>query len=415
MKSSTMKSKKNNSPKNNSKVIALALLAATATGIASYPLIQQAQATQTAQTAQTTTQIPAQGHRIEVVFVLDTTSSMSGLIQAAKEKIWSIATTMASARQNPDIRMGLVAFRDRGDAYITRSYDLSNDLDSMYASLMDFRAQGGGDGPESVNQGLHDAVHDMSWSADSNTYKVVFLVGDAPPHMDYHNDVKYPVTLEAARRKGIVVNAIQSGQNQRTGPAWQQIASLGQGEYFQVEDSGNTVAVATPFDEQLSALAAELEDTRLYFGDKEAKKAQQAKLDANARLRKELSTEALARRDTFNATASGKANLLGDRELVDAITSGRVELDEIEEKNLPASLQAMAPAEQMEVIGEQAKRRDELQQEINQLSESRSSYIKQKVEAEGGADDSLDEKIYRAVKDQAASVGLTYDSDTASY
>ena len=407
MKSSTIKSQKN-----NSKIVALALLAATATGIATYPLIQQAQATQA---VQSTTQIPAQSHRIEVVFVLDTTSSMSGLIQAAKEKIWSIATTMGSAKQNPDIRMGLVAFRDRGDAYITRTYDLSNDLDSMYASLMDFRAQGGGDGPESVNQALYDAVHDMSWSADSNTYKVVFLVGDAPPHMDYNNDVKYPVTLEAARRKGIVVNAIQSGQNQRTGPAWQQIASLGQGEYFQVEDSGNTVAVATPFDEKLSALAAELEDTRLYFGDKEAKKAQRAKLDANARLRKELSTEALARRDTFNATASGKANLLGDRELVDAITSGRVELDEIEEDNLPASLQALAPAEQMEVIGEQAKRRDKLQQEIRQLSESRGSYIKQKVEAEGGAEDSLDEKIYGAVKDQAASVGLTYDSDSASY
>jgi uncharacterized protein YegL len=411
MKSPTIKS-----PKTNSKFIALALLAATATGIATYPLIHQAQATQT---VQTTTPIPAQmptqGHRIEVVFVLDTTSSMSGLIQAAKEKIWSIATTMASARQNPEIRMGLVAFRDRGDAYITRTYDLSSDLDSMYVSLMDFRAQGGGDGPESVNQALYDAVHDMSWSADSNTYKVVFLVGDAPPHMDYHNDVKYPVTLEVARRKGIIVNAIQSGQHQNTRPAWQQIASLGQGEYFQVEDSGNAIAVSTPFDEQLSALAAELEDTRLYFGDKEAKKAQQAKLDANARLRKELSTEALARRDTFNATASGKANLLGDRELVDAITSGRVELDEIEEENLPASLQALAPAEQMAVIGEQAKRRDELQQEIRQLSESRSSYIKQKVEAEGGADDSLDEKIYRAVKDQAASVGLTYDSDSASY
>ena len=63
-----------------------------------------------------------------------------------------------------------------------------------------------------------------------------------------------------------------------------------------------------------------------------------------------------------------------------------------------------------------AKRRDELQQEIRQLSESRSSfYIKQKIEAEGGADDSLDEKIYGAVKDQAASVGLTYESDSASY
>jgi len=374
----------------NSKMIVLALVVATATGIAAFPVIQKAKATQT---VQITLPVPAQKHRIEVVFVLDTTSSMSGLIQAAKEKIWSIATTMASAQENPDIRMGLVAFRDRGDAYITRTYDLSQDLDSMYASLMDFRAQGGGDGPESVNQALYDAVHDISWSDDSNVYKTVFLVGDAPPHMDYPNDVKFPVTLQAAARKGIIVNAIQSGQHQRTRPAWQEIASLGQGEYFQVENSGNAVAVATPFDEELSTLAAELEDTRLYFGDEETKKVQKAKLDANARLRKELSSEALARRDTFNATPSGKANLLGESELVDAITSGRVELDEIEEANLPSSLQAMAPAELREVISEQAKRRDELQQEIRKLSASRSQFIKKKVEAEGGAEDSLDEKI----------------------
>ena len=116
-------------------------------------------------------------------------------------------------------------------------------------------------------------------------------------------------TLEAARMKGIVVNAIQSGQHQHTKPAWQAIASLGQGHYFQVEDSGNTVAVSTPYDEELSALAAELEATRLYFGDREMKKAQQSKLEANARLRKELSSEALARRDSFNATASGKATI----------------------------------------------------------------------------------------------------------
>jgi len=393
----------------NNKLVVLALLGATAIGIAGYPLLQKAQATQT-------TVLPApQNHRIEVVFVLDTTSSMSGLIQAAKEKVWSIATTMGSAQQNPDIRMGLVAFRDRGDAYITQRYDLSSDLDSMYASLMDFSAEGGGDGPESVNQALYDAVHGMSWSTDANTYRVIFLVGDAPPHMDYADDVKYPVTLATARSKGIVVNAIQSGQHQLTRPAWQQIAALGQGQYFQVEDSGNSVAVATPFDAKLSALAAELEATRLYYGDAEAKKAQQAKLDANARLRKELSSEALARRDTFNATASGKANLLGDSELVEAVTSGRIELDRIEVKDLPASLQALAPAAQREVIEETAQRRDELQQQINQLSDSRSRYIRQKVAAAGGAEDSLDEKIYGAIREQAAGSGLTYDSDSASY
>ena len=75
----------------------------------------------------------------------------------------------------------------------------------------------------------------------------------------------------------------------------------------------------------------------------------------------------------------------------------------------------MAPAEAMSVIAEQAERRDALQQEIRELSESRNRYIKEKIDAEGGADDSLDEKIYRAVKDQAASVGITYEADSARY
>ena len=400
------------------KMTALALIGATAIGVAAFPALQQAQATHSQDPVIKNTGDPstdARGRAIEVVFVLDTTSSMSGLIQAAKEKIWSIATTMASAQENPDIKMGLVAFRDRGDSYVTRVFDLSADLDTMYSSLMDFRAQGGGDGPESVNQALYDAIHRISWSQDDGVYKVAFLVGDAPPHMDYIDDVKYPLTLAEAASRGIVVNTIQSGQHSNTRPAWMEIAALGHGEYFQVENHGNAVAVATPFDTELSKLSAALEDTRIFYGDEETRAEQKAKLDAGARLRKELSTEALARRSAYNATKSGEKNLLGESELVDAITSGRVELDDIAEEEMPASLRPLEPAAQMEVIRENAERRDQLKQEIRRLSESRDRYIRQKVEAEGGAGDSLDEKIYRAVKDQAASVGLSYDSDSAKY
>ena len=392
-------------------IIALALFATTIIGIAIFPSVQQAQAITTGNTNTT----PIQNPQIEVVFILDTTSSMSGLIQAAKEKIWSIATTMASAQQAPDIRMGLVAFRDRGDAYVTRVLDLSEDLDSMYASLMDFRAQGGGDGPESVNQALYDAVNRISWSTDESVYKVAFLIGDAPPHMDYNNDVKFPVTLQRAKQKGIVVNAIQSGQNGSTAPVWQSIALLGDGEYFQVENSGNAVAVATPFDKQLSDLAASLESTRLYYGDEEAKASQKRKNVATSKLHDELSEAALARRATYNATASGESNFLGKGELVEAISSGRVELDDIDKDDMPASLQALAPEEQMEIIGNQARRRDELKSEIKKLSESRSDYIRQEIAAKGGASESLDAKIFGAVKDQAKEKGLIYESEAASY
>lgn len=399
------------------KLIAVSLFAATAAGIAAFPSIQQAQAITLPVTPITTVQPLRiqEKHRIEVVFVLDTTSSMSGLIGAAKEKIWSIATTMASANQSPDIKMGLVAFRDRGDDYVTKVLDLSSDLDSMYAQLTDFKAQGGGDGPESVNQALHEAITKVSWSKDSNVYRVAFLIGDAPPHMDYANDVKYPATLALAKQKGIIVNTIQSGKNSSATPAWQSIAALGNGDYFQVESSGNAIAVNTPFDKKLSELSASLEGTRLYFGNEADKKTQKNKLDAGSKLHKELSKAALARRATYNATASGKSNFLGDGELVEAITSGKISLDEIEAEQMPESMQAMAPEEQLEVIKKQAKKRKAIKQEIAELSQSRSEFIKDKIVELGGAENSLDAKIYSAVKEQTKSFGLAYESKDASY
>ena len=394
----------------NTKFIALALLTTTALGVAVFPSIQQANAITTNNTVVTSNQ----KHRIEVVFVLDTTSSMSGLIQTAKEKIWSIASTMASAQQNPDIKMGLVAFRDRGDTYVTKVLDLSEDLDSMYAQLMDFKAQGGGDGPESVNQALNDAINRVSWSQDDSVYKVAFLIGDAPPHMDYADDVKFPVTLAQAKSKGIVVNTIQSGQNSGTTPVWQNIAQLGYGAYFQVANSGNAVAVSTPFDRKLDELAASLEGTRIFYGDRDELEKQAKKDKAGKKLREELSAAALARRSTFNASASGGANLLGSSELVDAISSGRIELDDIADEEMPASLRAMTPVEQKVHIAKQAERRDNIKQEIKKISQSRQRFIEEQMTSKDALK-SLDEKIYSAVKEQAKNKGLIYESESAEY
>ncbi|MGB1310677.1 MAG: VWA domain-containing protein [Leucothrix sp.] len=347
--------------------------------------------------------------KIEVVFVLDTTGSMSGLIKAAKEKIWSIAGTMAQASTAPHINMGLVAYRDRGDAYITRTIDLSDDLDSMYSKLMDFRAAGGGDGPESVNQAIYDAVHKMSWSQDQNTYKVIFLVGDAPAHMDYQNDVQYPQTINIAQDKGIVINAIQSGTNGATTRNWKRIAKLGQGHYFRVENSGNAVAIATPFDDELAELSKKMDRTRIYYGNAEEKRKQKAKVAASEKLHRESSTASQARRATYNMSISGKLNFLGKKELVAEIVSGDVALESIEEDALPAELQVMKPAARQSYIEGKDKERKALGSEIKDLAEKRDAYLKKKVEATGLGKNSLDAQIFDAIKEQSADKGLVYD------
>src|SRR5262249_15682446 len=207
-------------------ILVAGLVVATVGTVLVYPTLR-GQAAGIKTTPTTVVAPPTKSKRVEVVFVLDTTGSMGGLIAAAKEKIWSIASTLAQARQAPEISMGLVANRDRGDQYVTQVVDLNKDLDSMYSKLMDFRADGGGDAPESVNQALDDAINKISWSQDAGTYRVVFLVGDAPPHMDYQDDVKYPATMAAAAAKGIVVNTIQCGGMRETVKPWQEIAALG--------------------------------------------------------------------------------------------------------------------------------------------------------------------------------------------
>ncbi len=280
---------------------------------------------------------------------------------------------------------------------------------------MDFQATGGGDGPESVNQALYEAIHTISWSQNPNAYKVVFLVGDAPPHMDYQDDVKYPITISAASDKGIVVNSIQCGQDGLTTEKWQQIASLGGGKYLHVGQSGSAVAITTPYDKNIAELSEKLDATRLYYGTAEEQQKQQVKLDATDKLHASSSLASRARRALFNASTSGKTNLLGKNELVDDVVSGRVDLEEINRENLPKAIQAMTPEAQQALIASTAERRSKLQGEIKEISKKRSNFLKNKVEESGGAKDSLDRKMFDAIRDQAAAKGLHYERNALTY
>ncbi len=167
---------------------------------------------------------------VDVCFVLDTTGSMSGLIDGAKRKIWSIANSIVVAQKGGgSVRFALVAYRDRGDQYITKVFDLTDDLDKIFADLQTFQAAGGGDGPESVNQALADAVGKVAWSTSPDVRKIVFLVGDAPPHTDYPNDVQFPDTCKTAVAKGLIINTVQCGSMPGTREIWERIAKLSEG------------------------------------------------------------------------------------------------------------------------------------------------------------------------------------------
>jgi len=351
---------------------------------------------------------------VEVMFVLDTTGSMGGLIAAAKEKIWSIANTLSSADPAPEIKMGLVGYRDRGDQYVTVFTPLSDDLDTVYSNLMKFKAGGGGDGPESVNQALHEAVIRTVWSRNASVYRVIFLVGDARPHMDYDNDIKYRETCRKAADKNIIINTIQCGNMQATRPVWQEIAKIAFGEYFQVAQAGSAVLYDTPYDKEIAQLSRKLDNTRIFYGSADYMREMESRKDKADEIYEAAAPSAVAKRAIFNSKASGEKNFLGKKELVLDVETKGVSLDEIKKEELPGALQEMDSDEIKNHIKEQSLLRKALQAKIDGLAKKRQAHIENLVKNEAGKGvESLDTKIYNCIKTQAADKKIVYTDGPA--
>lgn len=150
---------------------------------------------------------PAAAH-LDVAFLIDTTGSMSGEIREAKDRVRQISDALVAVRPGERIRIGVVAFRDRGDAYVTQLSPLSANVDDSSRFLATLRADGGGDGPEDVISGLRVAIHDLDWDRDPAVERQVFLIGDAPPHLDYRDNPDPEMLFSEARRRRVVINTI---------------------------------------------------------------------------------------------------------------------------------------------------------------------------------------------------------------
>ena len=342
--------------------------------------------------------------RIEVCFVLDTTGSMGGLIEGAKQKIWSIANEMISAQPTPELKLGLIGYRDRGDEYVVKSFSLTDDIDAVYGHLREFQAGGGGDAPESVNEALAEAIHKMPWSSDNKVLKIIFLVGDAPPHMDYPNGPKYPDLCREAAKKDLIINTIQCGEMAETKPIWQEIAKLAEGSYAGISQSGNVAVISTPMDKELSRLNERIGSTLIPYGDSKL----QAEVHAKYAVAKSAPVAAMADRLSYNSK-TGKA-VQGRGELVDALNDKTVKLDEIDQKQLPTELQKLDRDKLQKRIAKARDERADLQKQIAEISKKREAYIQsenKRLAAEGKGD-AFDQKVTETLHAQAAKKGINY-------
>lgn len=339
-----------------------------------------------------------QPKRVEVVFVLDTTGSMGALIEGAKRKIWSIATAIVDQNPDAEVHMGLVAYRDRGDDYVTRIHPLTRDIQKLYGELLAFKANGGGDWAESVNEALDAAVTKIGWTQGAQTDRIAFLVGDAPPHMDYRQDRKYPEVMKTAHERGIIVNAVQAGGAKDTERVWRSIAQLGGGRYIPIpQDGGQVVVIETPYDREILNLQIEINKTVLPYGSHRQKAEVQDKAMEPA---KALPSVASDMASYLRKSGKGAKAVTGDGDLVGDVVSGSVEFGDVKETELPDELRGLDRAEQKKMIEAHAQKRTELSSRMDGLVKQRDAYMAEAQAKAGPAADSFDGVVKDTLRSQ---------------
>src|SRR5262249_26527360 len=143
----------------------------------------------------------------DLAIVLDTTGSMSEEIEAVKSTIRTVAQKLQN--DQTDVHIGLVEYKDRGDSPVTRTFAFTSDLKSFSKSVANLHADGGGDTPEDMQQGLQVALDKLQWRSDA-AVRMMVVIADAPPHVDYQDEKDYADSARRAAERGIKLYTVSA-------------------------------------------------------------------------------------------------------------------------------------------------------------------------------------------------------------
>jgi hypothetical protein len=337
---------------------------------------------------------------IDVVFCIDCSGSMGPVIEAAKIKVWAVINEMARVKPAPVLRIGLVGYGNGQGPF--RTFDLTDDLDTVYKDLMTFKDEGWG--AEFVGLAIDRATKDLKWSEGEKVLRVIYVLGNETARQ---GPVDYTVSAPAAIAKGIIINPIYCGKTQYESatPTWREIAKLADGQYMEIAEGGGLIAINTPFDEELVKLNEKLNATYLAYGAHgTAGAANQVAQDGNAST---LGTAVLADR----ALAKCEVFYCNSRwDLVDACAKADFDLSKVKDEDLPESVRKLAPEKRLEFVQAVGKQRADVQAQIKSVAEKRAVLIKEEIEKQGlAADKAMDEQIKRSIIEQARKRGLTVE------
>jgi hypothetical protein len=336
--------------------------------------------------------------KIQIAILLDTSSSMDGLINQTREQLWRIVNTFATAKrdgQRAKLELALYEYGNDGlpaaNHFVRKVVPLTTDLDKVSEALFKLKTNGG---EEYCGAVIGHATTELEWSGSPQDLKLIYIAGNEP---FTQGPVHFQETVKTAISRGIVVNTIHAGTEQEgVSGQWATAAKLADGNFLFIDQNRAVARIDAPQDAELAKLSLDLNKTYVAYGraGKEAAQRQVAQ-DANAGA---MSAGSVAMR--AKSKASAVYNNSG-WDLVDAKKEGKP-MGSIAEAELPAELQKMGEKEREAWVDAKAKERAELQAKITKLSAERDAYVaaEQKKQASAGSK-TLDDALLESAKAQA--------------
>lgn len=341
---------------------------------------------------------------VDLVICLDVSSSMNGLINQAKSKLWGVVNELANAKPTPNLRVALYSYGhstyDRTTGWVRKELDFTRDLDQVNDKLFGLRTGGG---TELVARVTKAALEQLAWSRDTKALKIIFVCGNESANQDTENSTKS--IAEKAVRQGVAINTIFCGpENSGISTGWREFALLAEGRYASINQDKTVATVATPYDKQIAELGGKLGETYVFFGgQRKALAENQKKQDAAV---EKLGASAVAER------AVTKANGLYrfQEDLVEkAQRKEKLDLDKVADADLPEALKNVAPAERERHLNELAAKRTAIQAEILKLNQQREKFLRDQTRPNAPGAAGLDDALRGAIREQAKGKGINLE------
>lgn len=359
--------------------------------------------------AETASVIPVQPVKkdVDLVICLDTSNSMDGLIDSAKQKLWAIVNELATAKPRPNLRVALYHYGNDGlkseTGWVEQLCPLTDNLDEVNEKLFKLKTRGG---TEFVARVIRAATNDLKWSEQKNALKLMVVAGNEPATQD---EAKYKLqeVCKASVSKGIIINTIFCGSEaEGKNSGWSDAAQWADGQFAAIDQDTGTVVVATPYDKKLLELNEKLNKTYVAYGGKkgQASRAKQAEVD---QLNVQVGAPAAAER------VAAKSSVLyrnAGWDVVDAVQENKLDLKTAKPETLPVEMQKMTPKEREEYVKKLTADRVAVQKEIQELSVKRDAYQKAEMEKQGlDESKSFDANLRKAIRAQGEKQGMTFE------